>query len=108
MDNLKKRMLIGDSLGYIGIYNTTNGAKIKNLPKHSGEVLHIVHAQNVRGAKDTKDIEGDNKELDAFFITAGMDNKIHMTKDNDFGENELIRTLEITKEVMISCLSFHP
>ena len=30
-----------------------------------------------------------------------------MTKDNEFGENELIRTLEIQKDIMISCLGFH-
>jgi len=43
LDNLKKRMLIGDSKGITGIFNVFNGAKIKNLPKHQGEVSHIVH-----------------------------------------------------------------
>lgn len=69
--------------------------------------MHIVHAINIQGSKDIKNFGEDNKGSDAFFITAGRDNKIHMTKDNDFGENELIRTLEITKEVIITCLSFH-
>jgi len=41
------------------------------------------------------------------FISAAMDNKINMTLDNDFGENELIRTLEL-KEVMITSLWFDP
>jgi len=36
-------MLIGDSKGITGIFNVFNGAKIKNLPKHQGEVSHIVH-----------------------------------------------------------------
>lgn len=35
-----------------------------------------------------------------------MDNKIHMTRDNEFDENELIRTLEL-KDVLITSLSFH-
>ena len=34
LDFLKKRMMIGDSLGYPGLYNVVNGAKIKSLPRH--------------------------------------------------------------------------
>jgi WD40 repeat protein len=41
------------------------------------------------------------------FISASMDNKIHMILDNDFGENELIRTLEM-KDVTITSLNFDP
>ena len=41
------------------------------------------------------------------FISTAMDNKINMTLDNDFGENELIRTLEL-KDVMITALDFDP
>ncbi|EGR33574.1 hypothetical protein IMG5_048910 [Ichthyophthirius multifiliis] len=89
LDNLKRRMLIGDSLGQIGIYNTYNGAMIKSLPKHTAEVTHIVHASSIKT-----------------FISAAMDNKINMTVDNDFGENELIRTFEL-KEVTITSLAFN-
>lgn len=46
------------------------------------------------------------EEPEEFFITAGMDNKIHMTRDNEFDENELIRTLEL-KDVLITSLNFH-
>jgi len=35
-DVLKKRMIIGDSKGNIALYNTANGAKMKNLTRHSG------------------------------------------------------------------------
>ena len=35
-----------------------------------------------------------------------MDNKIHLILDNDFGENELIRTLEL-KDVIITSLNYH-
>jgi len=35
-DVLKKRMIIGDSKGNIALYNTANGAKMKNLTRHAG------------------------------------------------------------------------
>jgi hypothetical protein len=35
-DFLQKRMIIGDSKGNITMHNTVNGAKMKNLTKHSG------------------------------------------------------------------------
>ena len=41
------------------------------------------------------------------FISAAMDNKINMILDNDFGENELIRTLEM-RDVTITSLGFEP
>lgn len=82
-------MVIGDALGNVGLYNVNNGAKIKNLPKHNGEITQIYHS--------------DEKK---FFLTVGMDNKINMIKDNEFAENELIRTLEL-KDVVITCLNFH-
>ena len=43
LDNLKRRIIIGDTLGYCALFNASNGAKIKNLPKHNLEVTHIVH-----------------------------------------------------------------
>lgn len=58
--------------------------------RHSAEVTHMVHASSI-----------------SMFITAALDNKINMTLDNDFGENELIRTLEL-KDVMITSLEFDP
>lgn len=35
-DFLKKRMIIGDTKGNIALYNTANGAKMKNLTRHAG------------------------------------------------------------------------
>ena len=35
-DFLKKRMIIGDTKGNIALYNTANGAKMKNLTRHCG------------------------------------------------------------------------
>lgn len=48
LDALKKRMIIGDSLGHIALFNVVNGAKIKALPKHQAEITHIVHAYSVK------------------------------------------------------------
>lgn len=45
LDKLKKRMLIGDTEGYISILNAENGAKIKNLPRHSADVILIMECQ---------------------------------------------------------------
>lgn len=90
MDNLDKRMLIGDSNGISALYNVINGAKIKNLPKHTAEIVCIMHAP----------------EVTAFF-TAAMDNKVHMVLDNEFGESELLRKFEI-KDSVITTINFDP
>jgi hypothetical protein len=34
-DFLRKRMIIGDTKGNIALYNTANGAKMKNLTRHA-------------------------------------------------------------------------
>ena len=41
LDVFKKRMFIGDKSGHISSFNAENGAKIKNLPNHQAEVIHI-------------------------------------------------------------------
>ena len=43
LDKLKRRLILGDSLGYCALFNVSNGAKIKNLPKHNLEVTCIIH-----------------------------------------------------------------
>lgn len=65
------------------------------MPKHNGAVTFALHGMQRKG----------EEEPEEFFITAAMDNKIHMTRDNEFGENELIRTLEL-RDVLITSLSF--
>ena len=52
-------MIIGDSNGQTALFNVINGAKIKNLPKHSAEVISIVHAPDITA-----------------FFTASMDNRV--------------------------------
>lgn len=71
-------MLIGDTEGYISIFNAENGAKIKNLPHHNCDVVHIIECSEAK-----------------LFITACVNNLIHVTLDNDFGENELLRVISI-------------
>lgn len=43
LDRHEKRMIIGDSQGYVKLFNVVNGAKIKALPKHNGAVMHALH-----------------------------------------------------------------
>jgi hypothetical protein len=38
-------MIIGDTKGNIALYNTANGAKMKNLTKHGAEVTHLIATQ---------------------------------------------------------------
>ncbi|CAD8135461.1 unnamed protein product [Paramecium pentaurelia] len=90
LDNLDKRFIIGDSSGTVALFNVINGAKIKNLPKHSGEVVAIVHASDI-GA----------------FFTGSMDNNVFMTLDNEFGESELLRTF-IIQDGQLTYLSYDP
>lgn len=45
-DFLKKRMIIGDTKGNIALYNTANGAKMKNLTHHAAEITHLIATQN--------------------------------------------------------------
>lgn len=73
------------------------------LPKHQGEITQIVHGCVFKGRDDFKT----ESEPEYFFLTAGMDNRINMTKDNEFGENELIRTIEIQKDVLMCSMIFH-
>lgn len=35
-------MLIGDTKGNVGLYNVSNGAKVKTMAKHNGEVIHVL------------------------------------------------------------------
>ncbi|CAD8044697.1 unnamed protein product [Paramecium primaurelia] len=90
LDNLDKRFIIGDSSGTVALFNVINGAKIKNLPKHSGEVVAIVHASDIGS-----------------FFTGSMDNNVFMTLDNEFGESELLRTF-IIQDGQLTYLSYDP
>lgn len=59
-------MIIGDAKGNITMHNTVNGAKMKSLVKHSGEVTHLISTQN-------------DSNID-IFISCGVDNEIKIAK----------------------------
>lgn len=42
LDWLRMRMIVGDTKGNVAVYNARNGAKMKVLPRHAGEVSHIL------------------------------------------------------------------
>jgi WD40 repeat protein len=90
LDKLVKRMLIGDAKGCISIFNAENGAKIKSLPRHKAEVIHIMECPEAK-----------------MFVTASIDSNIHLTLDNDFGENELLRVISV-KDERLTSISFYP
>lgn len=68
-DFLKKRMVVGDTKGNITLHNTANGAKMKTLSKHSGEVTHLIATQNESGVD--------------IFISCGLDNEIQIFKETE-------------------------
>ena len=90
LDYYCKRMIIGDSSGETAVFNVINGAKIKNLPKHSAEVLKIIHVQDHE-----------------MFVTASMDNTIKISDDKKLNESEIIRTIHLP-EVVVSYLEYEP
>lgn len=90
LDFYCKRMVIGDSSGETAVFNVINGAKIKNLPKHSAEVLKIIHVQDHE-----------------MFVTASMDNTIKISDDKKLNESEIIRTIHLP-EVVVSYLVYEP
>lgn len=60
VDQQKRRMVVGDTLGNVGMYNITNGARMRNMGRHLSEVTHIVSGRV-------------NNKAD-LFITVGLDN----------------------------------
>ena len=60
-------MIIGDSKGNIAMHNTVNGAKMKTLTKHNGEVTHLISTQN-------------DSNVD-IFISCGVDNEIKISRE---------------------------
>jgi hypothetical protein len=62
-------MVVGDTKGNINLHNTANGAKMKALSKHNGEVTHLVATQNDNGVD--------------IFISSGLDNEIRICKETE-------------------------
>jgi len=86
LDHLKKRCLIGFSDGEAAVFNIINGAKVKTLPKHQGEVNFIFEAHNL-----------------ALLITASsVDSTIRMSTDTEINETEQKRMITITDQIITS------
>lgn len=54
-------MVIGDNKGNVALYNTANGAKMKNLSRHSAEITHLIAIQHPESKID-------------IFVSCGLDN----------------------------------
>jgi WD40 repeat protein len=83
-------MLIGDSAGETAVCNVINGAKIKNLPKHTSEVTKIVHIMSMN-----------------LFVTASTDNTIKFSDDKKINESDLVRTIPLG-DVLVGSLIHNP
>lgn len=75
-------MIVGDTKGNITLHNTSNGAKMKTLSKHAGEITHLIATQN-------------DSNID-IFISCGLDNEIRIFKETE-ESYEIIRTIYIIK-----------
>ena len=60
-------MLIGDTKGNIALYNTANGAKMKTLTRHGGEITHLLATQHPESKTDV-------------FISYGLDNEVRISR----------------------------
>lgn len=45
LDAIGKRFLLGDTEGFVGVYNVNNGALLKTLSRHKTEIISIIHAK---------------------------------------------------------------
>jgi hypothetical protein len=84
-------MIIGDTKGNITMHNTVNGARMKSLAKHNGEITHLISTQN-------------DSSID-IFISCGVDNEIKIARETE-ESFEIIRTICIKKDVSIGCLKY--
>lgn len=60
-------MVIGDTRGNVALYNTANGARMKVLTKHTGEVTHLIATQHPQSKVE-------------IFISCGLDNEIRVSR----------------------------
>jgi hypothetical protein len=92
VDEKEKCMAVGDIQGNIVLVNITNGAKLRNMPGHAGEVTQILATR-----------QGEFN----IFISVGADNVINIVRETQDGY-ELARSLNIRKDTSISCMAYCP
>lgn len=86
LDQNSKRFMLGDLEGYMGVYNVNNGALLKTLMRHKSEVIQMIHSNNI-------------------IVSASIDNEISVHRDDELGESEVIRNIDVG-DLNISCVSF--
>lgn len=85
-DHLKKRCLIGFSDGESAVFNVMNGARVKTLTKHQGEVNFIMEARN----------------LGLIITASSIDYTIRMNSDTEINEAEQIRSITLQDLILTS------
>lgn len=92
LDYFDKRFIVGDTGGFIGVYNVNNGALLKTLSRHKAEIIGLMH------------VKADGLEC---FISCSINNVIKIHDDKELGESEVLRNLE-TKNSSINSIIFEP
>ena len=88
LDQNSKRFMMGDTEGFVGVYNVTNGALIKTLSRHKYEIIGLIQSE-IGGDQSERIGEKENPK---FFVTASIDNVIKIHEDNELGESECLRS----------------
>lgn len=97
LDSKGKRFIMGDTDGNVGVYNVTNGALLKTLTKHKGEIIFLIHAESQSDTNEKSKIE--------YFISVSVDNNIKIHDDKELGESKLVSKFQL-KDANITSLLY--
>lgn len=103
LDSKGKRFIMGDTEGNVGVYNVTNGALLKTLSKHKGEIIFLIHAVNSQSAQNA--LNPQNPVAVEYFISASVDNNIKIHDDKELGESKLVSKFQL-KDANITALIY--
>lgn len=84
MDDWEKRIIVGDIKGHTKVYNIKNGALMKNLTDHKGEINCITSNVNM-----------------AVIITGSLDMTIIVHEDKELTESKLLKVIDIQSVVSV-------
>jgi len=88
LDEKGKRFMMGDTEGFVGVYNVNNGALLKALTKHKAEISWFVQSEKFQ-----------------VILSASVDNTIKVHDDKELGESEFLRNFQIA-DANITSLTF--
>lgn len=77
LDEKSKRFMLGDTEGFIGVYNVNNGALLKTLQKHKSEIIGLRQSEKYK-----------------IIVSASLDNVVKIHEDNDLDESDCLRTFQ--------------